>query len=313
MIPEAGVKLFFEYVRERERIRRLRATGAPPPWTADPVLQANHFCNVFREDDRTTVWFREHLRERLRDRPEAVALATVVFRWFNRIETGEVLALPEVGLTDGQFNPGVFKQLVKSKYPKGPYVTGAFIIRTPFGMNKLDGVLWAIQNFVDGEAKPDGLPPATLFKAMDRLAEKNARGEATLEGAWNWFRRFPLLGAFMAYEVVTDLRHTCLLDKATDIMTWANPGPGACRGMERLLGLEPGSAFNRSNPKHCAEVNQLMQALLAGSQKSANWPVSWGRWEMREVEHSLCEVFKMVRVRDEGGKMKKRFKPSRRD
>jgi hypothetical protein len=43
------------------------------------------------------------------------------------------------------------------------------------------------------------------------------------------------LGPFLAYEIVTDLRFTALLENAPDIMTWANPGPGAKRGITRLL------------------------------------------------------------------------------
>ena len=46
------VAAFFEFCRERERVRLLREGGAPPPWSDDPVLQRGRFLNVFREDDR---------------------------------------------------------------------------------------------------------------------------------------------------------------------------------------------------------------------------------------------------------------------
>ena len=66
METEAGrIRTYFELAREREQIRRRRLAGNPPPWTADPVLQRWRICNVRREDDRTTMWFREHVRDRL--------------------------------------------------------------------------------------------------------------------------------------------------------------------------------------------------------------------------------------------------------
>ena len=46
------VQAFFDWCRERERIREKRERGEPPPWSADPVFRRGRFLNVFREDDR---------------------------------------------------------------------------------------------------------------------------------------------------------------------------------------------------------------------------------------------------------------------
>ena len=46
------VRAFFDWCRERERIREKRARVAPPPWSDDPVFRRGRFLNVFREDDR---------------------------------------------------------------------------------------------------------------------------------------------------------------------------------------------------------------------------------------------------------------------
>ena len=51
---------------ERESIRIKKESAVlSPPWTDDPILQEFKFCQVFREDDRTTRWFRTHIRENL--------------------------------------------------------------------------------------------------------------------------------------------------------------------------------------------------------------------------------------------------------
>jgi hypothetical protein len=307
MRPEK-VADFFSYARERHNIYLKRKRGEPAPWTDDPVLRDNRFCNVFRELDRTTEWFRTYMREPLRDKPWEVLLATVVFRWFNRIETGQVLLDTAIGLKAGRFNSEQARARLRHTIPDGPYVTGAYIIKTPDGMNKLDGVLWCIDQFLAGKAK------RKQFDDMEALArlmrDENEEGNSRLESAWEWLRQFPFLGDFMAYEVVTDLRHTCLLDNARDICLWANPGPGAARGLDRLLGWEPGT-LNRSSPKDRLLMDEKMGVLLglANMNTEEHWPKSTaGEWEMREVEHTLCEFDKFERAH-QGGKMKQRFKP----
>ena len=37
-IPDP-VQAFFDFCRERELVRTLRESGAPPPWSADPIFQ----------------------------------------------------------------------------------------------------------------------------------------------------------------------------------------------------------------------------------------------------------------------------------
>lgn len=107
----------------------------------------------------------------------------------------------------------------------------------------------------------------------------------TLQGVFKSLLPVRHVGPFLAYEMVTDMRHTKILDQAPDIYTWANAGPGALRGLQRL-GLP------------CANQTQAcesMQSLLSRAPTSAcmeAWPVP----EMRDIEHSLCEFDKYCRV-----------------
>ena len=65
-IPEE-LDRYFYWLHERETIRiRKEERGDPPPWTDDPILQEFKFCQVFREHDRTTRWFRTHIRDPLK-------------------------------------------------------------------------------------------------------------------------------------------------------------------------------------------------------------------------------------------------------
>ncbi len=281
-----AVDNFFRYARERYKIRLDKDAGWPRPWTKDHVLQSYRFCNIFREDDRTTAWFRDNIRERLRDGP-SVLLATVIFRWFNKIETGQVL------LDDGLFDPGNWgteraRELLRDQRP---ITNGAYIIKTPNGMNKLDGILWCIDQ-VEPEA--------------GTLARNFSSAGYSLEVATKTLAQFPYLGPFMAYEVVTDLRHTALLEHASDILSWANPGPGAARGASRIIGREP-THYNRSSPIDRKGIMHIMRGLQGYSQIAHHWPSAWPRWEMREVEHTLCEFDKYERARLGQGRPKQRY------
>lgn len=86
------VNAFFDFCRAREAARLSREAGAPPPWTADPVLQRGRFLNVFREDDRGT---KAALRfvTGLDPNKELERLVHALFfaRWCNRSETLDAL------------------------------------------------------------------------------------------------------------------------------------------------------------------------------------------------------------------------------
>src|SRR6266576_2436351 len=88
-----GISAFFKYARLRHEAYLAKQQGMPKgKQSKDPILNKYSFTNIFRELDKTTVWFKDHVREPLRDKPE-VLLATVLFRLLNRIEVGEAIFL----------------------------------------------------------------------------------------------------------------------------------------------------------------------------------------------------------------------------
>lgn len=294
-------KPFFAYARARHAVYLSREVQKKEwPWTADAILQQYRFCNVFRELDKTTRWFREHIRDPLRD-DDLVLFATVAFRWFNRVETFKTLLQAWEGagareLFEGWVYDGATTEVrhILRNDAKPPYTTGAYMIKTPAGMDKIDGLMWCVENVNQSLG-----PLLEAFRNVETL---------TMEGAWALLTQFPYLGDFMAYEVVTDLRHTKFLADAPDVMTWANPGPGAARGMARVLGL-PLDRFNRAKDADRVEIIRNMRLLVElANGNTALWPSPWPRWELREVEHTLCEFDKYERARLGEGRPKQLFR-----
>jgi len=275
---------FFETAIEREKIRLRRAEGLPrEEWTKDPNFKQWRFCNVHRESDKTTVWFRENIREPLIKQDEMIKLvnATIIFRWFNRINTGEII----LDLLLGQWDS---KEAKRRLTDVKPVVTGAYIIKGPDGFSKLNGVLFCSDE-------------ALKYTPMMVPGWGNS-----LETAWTELKSCYYMGPFMAYEVISDLRWTPVLNRASDIMSWANAGPGCAHGLSRVVD-GTNHLFDRTSKKDQAKMLVLMKELLAMSQDGHHWPADYRPWEMREVEHWLCEYDKYVRS-SQGFSLKRKYR-----
>lgn len=292
----ANVHKYFMLARERELIKHKKLAGFPRSfWTNDSIFANNRFCNVHREDDKTTIWFRENIRDRLNTtyaiNPQIILAAIVAFRWFNRIETWDrLLGSSRTAYEDifsGWNSAWVRQHLID--HGSAPYVTGAYIIKTPDGMNKTDGVLWCIDRFCEN----------ILAGKFNKIIQ----GKASQQEAQGLLEQSPYLGRFMAYQIIADARFTKLLDKAPDIMTWAQPGPGSTRGIGRIFYNDP-DKFSYGSSRDEKEVIKLMQELLAASKELG---CELGRpWEMQVIQNWCCEYSKYC-VAEEGGRMKRKY------
>lgn len=289
---------------ERESIRiKKEEQGLAAPWTDDPILQNFKFCQVFREDDRTTRWFREYIRAPLGHDP-SVLMATVIFRWFNFIGTGRTLIKHDLHLKWNR------KKAIEEITKQDKWVTGSYIIKTPNGMDKVTGVAECISH---------------MWGDRRSIVNKILTQNMNLEETWKLLKDYPYMGPFMAYEVVTDLRHTYLLKNANDKLTWANAGPGAMRGLNRLTGRELG--FSKRSHDWNGEMNALFSKVTeAGlnddirdlriplrTDKAPYAPLHRNsrKYEMREIEGGLCEFDKYSRMVKGEGRTRSVYKQSK--
>ena len=273
---------FFEFCLERHRIYLRRLAGQPWPWTEDKILRAYKFTNVYRELDRVTVWLHRNWREPYAEH-QNLAFAMCVARFINRPETLEFMGFPEI------WNPEQSARKLNERKAKGHSIyTPAYMIRaeTTPGREAYDDKQLYVCKVVLGPIWKDRLH----FEKLTTIQETTE----WLSSHYGW-------GGFMSYEVASDLRHTRYLSGAPDALTWANPGPGAHRGLNRVCRGDVG----------CGGGNALedMRQLLAISRE--RWPNNneYPPWEMREVEHCLCEFDKYERVRLGQGRPKQVYRP----
>lgn len=281
---------FIYWIKERHAIYLKRQAGEPKPWTDDEVLQNYFFTNPYRENDKTTVWFREALRGYLPRKD--VLFATVCFRWFNKKETAKEVLVPYKLLHD--WDEGTAVRTLKKLNEKQAVFTGAFMIKVGNGPPgcKIPQVCECITE---------------IWKDREKLT-RLCRDDCRLEALWKELCKYRGLGGFLSYEIVCDLRYTPLLRNATDVDTWANIGPGAARGLARLNGqgikIAKGGMkdSNRTPPKD--GLKQMIDLLAIMRKRLPDLP----NFELREAEHSLCEFFKWEREAfNLGGHSKRRY------
>lgn len=272
---------FFAYAVERDLIRQVKEIGQPAPWTLDPILQQYRFCNVFREDDKVTQWLRVNVREPLRESPLVIP-AVITMRFFNRIESMELLVKNNLHV---QWDVSKLQRVFKGVKP---IVGAAYIIKTPNGMDKLRGLI-AILSEVWSE-----------HHSHELLAQ--VCGCTSMEALVHYLCEFSYIGKFTAYEIACDLQYTDFFHP-TDTMTWANPGPGAQRGLQRIMNGQVGGG-----KLYDSVMLAAMQELLRLSQQEQNWPAAWKKWDMRTVEHTLCEFDKYERARLGEGTPKQKYR-----
>jgi len=284
-LQTAPIDLFFYWINERHRIYLKRMAGEPKPWTADPILRDYKFTNAFRQLDAGTVWLTKNFLDPHRDAPfEEIAFNICWYRMFNWTGTAEVLGWK----TD--WRGADIEALLEQRLSEGEQVfTGAHIVWSEPGIPKVDAIVSYCSR---------------LFDLRFKLAE-TARGTRSLEKTFDLLQTVKGVGGFMGYEMVSDMRWTVLLNDATDIMTWANPGPGAIRGLRRL----------ELKHKPREEAIRSMKMLLDISDNRYASDSPWGKvredhvpdLEMREIEHSLCEFDKYCRVKFGEGEPRSKY------
>lgn len=277
---------FWYFIKERYSIYKKRQKGLKAPWTTDATLQQYRFCNVFREDDKVTIWIRENWREPYKNHRN-LWFAMAIARQINKVETLERLGFPSQ-------DPESWKKhalkVLGSMDEDGEKIYGGAYIITAGGVSG-PKYLYTVNK--------------VLYPSFEYHTRRDTFGKGyceKLEKTWNILREGLGFGPFISYEIVTDMRWTRYYDEDIgDHMTWANAGPGAKRGLARIFFDD---VEVNVSPSECL---RLMRVLLKDSStkwKGMGLPHSL---EMRDIEHCLCEVDKYLRVSSDGHRMKCRY------
>jgi len=160
---------------------------------------------------------------------------------FRQINWSPTLA--EIGFPDTWEPKLVLKALERRKERGDKIYTSAYLIPSHGDKIKIRYTVKSVLNPLWKKASRDlhNVPIRLPSGHWDACPFPNC----SLETVHDWFMSHFGFGPFISYEVVSDLRHTRYLENAPDIMTWANPGPGAKRGLNRLMNRELKNSISR--------------------------------------------------------------------
>lgn len=268
------------WINERSAILVRKNKGLEKPWTDDIILSSYRFCNVHREDDTVTQWIAKNWREPNTDEPDL---------WFSMC-IARLVNLPAC-LKDldyqTRWNPGDFISTLHSRRECGlPMFNGAYIVST--NGKSMDKAEYVANNVL-----------APLWERREELRPKSG----TTLGSWAELLGSNIgMGTFMSGQVVADLKYAsgCPLSESPDWRTWAAPGPGSKRGLNRVYGRDPDTSWGKL-------WLPTLQKLRTEPIKNRVVPTLGGTLHAQDLQSCLCEFDKYERALWNQGTPKQRY------
>ena len=269
---------YWRFAAERQEIFYRRLQGEPQPWTANTVLATYKFTNAYRASDRASQYLIRHViyREDLPNSPREVFFRILLFKLFNKIETWELLEGDFGPITFEEYRFKFYDQVLSRAMRRGRRIYSAAYIMPPgrkaFGSTaKHQHHLLLLEQMME-----DGVP--------DRLAQSRSMQEGFEE-----LRAYPTIGNFLAYQFITDINYSEIIDFSE--MDFVVPGPGARDGLHKCF-VDPGGLNEPELIRLMADRQEREFERLGLRFRSL-----WGRrLQLIDCQNLFCEVDKYARV-----------------
>ena len=295
-VPGEGFNCFWRYAAERQQIYLRRQAGKPAPWTADPVLSAYRFTNVYRATDRVSQYLISRVQYNRAWSWRDTFVRTLVFKIFNRPQTWEYLLAHLGEITSDDLESGRIDKSLERLAARRPLYNAAYVMPPP---NRLSG--------------PKFKRHMELLRWMLRggvhLRIKQAD---SLQAAFEVLRSCPSLGDFLAYQFIIDLNYSPCLDFEESEFVIA--GPGALRGLRKCF-VQTGGLTD-SELIFWTTRRQAQEFVKRG----LSWAAFGGRpLQPVDIQNVFCEVDKYTRIAQPhlsrlapGKRIKQRYRASNR-
>jgi hypothetical protein len=266
---------YWRFAAERMRIFHQRAAGMPGPWTDDPVLSRHKFTNVYRAADRVSQYLIRDVVYAGPQDPEEVLFRVLLFKFFNRIETWELLCDRLGGMPSWEgYRFAAYNQVLGEAMSRGERVySAAYIVPNP----------------AFGEARKHGNHLRLIEHAMAAGLPGKVADAAGLREVYELLLGLPSLGPFLAYQYAVDLAYSAVT--RADESQFVVAGPGALDGISKCLADTGGLT--------AAEVIAWMRDTSRGhfERLGLEFTDLWGRWPtLIDWQNLFCEVSKYTRA-----------------
>jgi len=273
-VPGSVYDSYWRFAAARHDVYLRRLRGEAPPWTDDPVIAAWRFTNVYRAADRVSQYLiRNVIYAGNQDRSEVV-FRVLLFKWFNRISTWELLQERLGPLGVGSFDPAAAARVLSGARAAGERIYSAAYIVPP----------------VPGEPSPKHAGHLALTMRMLDAGLPDRLGEAgSLEGVFRLLRAWPGVGDFLGYQMAIDMNYSNVIDH--DENEFVVAGPGALDGLSKAW---PGADLRRAA--------ELIRATAAEQDEQfarlgLDFPGLFGRpLKLIDCQNLYCEISKYARA-----------------
>jgi hypothetical protein len=294
---------FFGYANERESVRLRKEADFPFPWTEDKILQQYKFTNIRRENDRTSRAFIKTYREHAEDNPKDILLNCAINRYFGTEEFAKIHGW----IPFEYFNPHELERSAADARTRGQRVfTGAYVI-TNGGISAPKEYVVA-HHYIDQlwKALPVICDIADTTQSWQRVAEAMRKVDGF--GGSGFMTKETLVDTTYTrfWDTHIDRNDTATMSIPRDWETWTPIGPGARRGITRILGDDdpdsPSAKKTQNNENFCME----MITTIMDKQKQF-WKHEGGLYP-HDIQFTLCEFDKYERVRLGQGRPRSTYK-----
>ena len=275
--PTEVYDTYWRFAAERQAVFFRKLEGGNPPWTGDPIIARHKFTNAYRASDRVSQYL---IRNVIYDGDQSVPevfFRTILFKFFNKIETWNLLKSNIGAITWDGYSFDKFDVLLsRALASKTRIYSAAYIM--PSG------------NTVFGHRRKHRNHLKLLERMMDDEVPYQVSGAASMREAFDILRSYPMIGDFLAYQFVTDMNYSEICNFSE--MDFVVPGPGARDGIHKcfsdLGGLSEPDIIRLVTDRQEYEFERLGLAFRS----------LWGRRpQLIDCQNLFCEVSKYARVR----------------
>jgi alpha-glutamyl/putrescinyl thymine pyrophosphorylase clade 1 len=245
--------------------------------TTDPILRLHRFTNAYRAADRVSQYLIQRViyPDGQTYGPDETLFRILLFKFFNRIETWELLDEALGGIRWSTYSFSKYDRVLTRAIDSGRRIYSAAYIMPACG------------------ALADGRKHRGHLRLIEMMIGNGVAGRLAaatgMAQAFGILQTYPMMGDFLAFQYTIDLNYSTLTDYSEG--DFVVPGPGARDGLRKVF-ADPGDYSEADLVRFVADRQEQEFARLGLPFRNL-----WGRrLQLIDCQNLFCEVDKYARV-----------------